>query len=436
MGSSALAAALAAAAVGILLVLLVPARLARATALSLALVVAVVGATLTAGSNVSMASMASMAFGSVLLGISIVRVRSSSSGERLLQGVLCAWWVLAMLSTLIMHGRSVAGMLVFGTFALLVSHVALHLDRASVRFFVRVALAVMVVEVALAALEFGAGMQPLWGYLGDARANPLIEGFDRAQGTFGHPIVFGWFLAVCATLVWVDAGRLSRRLCLTFLVVVAAGLVLSGTRSAMVSFAVGVILHLVMRPGLATWMRNLLIAGGAVFVVLAIGVGSRISELTADLLDSGSWTQRIGNMARVPDLLARPPMESLFGVGWGRDDQLFVEGDLVSPFNFRVVDNMLVEALGTVGILGLLVLIVMVVIAFVRGDRASRAVTATIAAMMFSFDTMVWPFTAIALMLFFSLPRLNRNAPPERPEAVSGTEQPVTRRALNGRRTR
>ncbi|AAT89599.1 hypothetical protein ATY41_00945 [Leifsonia xyli subsp. xyli] len=301
MGSVALAAVLAAGAVAILLVLLVPARLARATALSIALVVAVVGATLTAGSNVSMAS---MAFGSVILGISLVRVRSSSSGERLLQGVLCAWWVLAMLSTLVMHGRSVSGMLVFGTFALLVSHVALHLDRASVRLFVRVTLAVMVVEVALAALEFGAGMQPLWGYLAGARANPLIDGFDRAQGTFGHPIVFCWFLAVCATLVWVDAGRLTRRWRLPLLAVVVAGLALSGTRSAMVSFAVGVILHLAMRPGLAKWMRNLLIAGGAAFVALAIGAGSRISELTADLLDSGSWAQRIGNLARIPDLLA------------------------------------------------------------------------------------------------------------------------------------
>lgn len=393
----------------ILTVLLIPVAKVRAVALAIAFLISAFSVNITATQQIYLPS---MGLAILVLVIAVLRARPPRSQQLPLQFALALWWAVILISTLVMQGRPLTGLLIYGTLALLASHVALRLDHASVRLFVRILLVVMVAEVVLGSITTLTSSTPLWGYRGDVRMNPLLsDNYPRAQGTFGHPIVFGWFMAICTVLAWTNVARLSRRMHILVLVIAAAGLAFSGTRSALLSAGVGIMLHIVARPGLSRWLRNVMIAVGVALVALLAGLGSTIESLASDLVDSGSWIQRLGNIASVPTLMQRPPMEMLFGLGWGRDAALFDKGYLYSPYNLSVVDNMYVEALGTVGLVGLLVLLVGIVFALIRGDRGSRAVTLAVLAMMFSFDTWVWLFTGVAATIFLSLPRLNKEQP-------------------------
>lgn len=410
MTGIALVVAAVAAVAAVLAVLLAPARLVRGLALGLAFCLCAFSVNDTAGKTLYLPT---MALAIVLLTLAIIRTRTGPSALRGLQTALAAWWVLLLMSSLVLGGYSLLGLLAYGTTALLASHVALRLHTGSIRLVVRIVLVLLVTEVALALAEALLDMPPVWGHRGSARDNPFLDGdLQRAQGTFGHPIVFGWFAAVSAVLVWCDAGRLSltatgRALRLVMLAVAGTGLLLSGTRSAVLAATAGVVVHVVTRPGLTRWARNLLILAGAGVLAVLLGAGGTVRSLADDLLDSGSWLQRLGNLQGVPALLARPPLEFLFGQGWGRDVELFARGYLTSRFHLHVVDDMYVEALGTVGLVGLAVLLLGIVVALIRADRAGRAVVVVVLSMMFSFDTMVWLFTGIASTVLLSLPRLS-----------------------------
>ncbi len=306
---------------------------------------------------------------------------------------------------------SIQRFLLYGGLALLLAHVALRLDRRSVRLYLRLVLAVLVAQVLLGIGEATVLAEPIWGYRGGARENPFI-GADlvRTQGTFGHPIVFGYFMALMAVLGWTNAAALSRRLRVLAILVAATGLFLSGTRSAVVAAAAAIALHLILRKGLAVWLRNVLLLGSGAAVAVAVGLGSTIEGLTVELLDSGSWVQRLGSLRSVPALLGRSPLEAWFGSGFGSDASLFERGFLRSDYHLSVVDDMFVEALATTGIIGLILLLTPAVLAFLRGDRSGRALVFCSVAMMFSFDTMVWLCTGVMATLVVCLPRSHDDA--------------------------
>ncbi len=433
MTGVALVVAAACAVAAVLAVLAAPARLVRGLALGLAFVLCAFSVNDTAGKTLYLPT---MALAIVLLALSVIRTRTGPSDLRLLQTLLVAWWALLLISSVVMGGYSLLGLLAYGTTALLAGHVALRLDADAIRLFVRIVLLLLVAEVGLAIAEALLDLTPVWGYRGSARDNPFLDGdLQRSQGTFGHPIVFGWFAAVAAVLVWCDAARLQGMrggglLRIVMLAVAATGLLLSGTRSAALAALAGVLVHLITRPGLTRWIRNLLLLGGVGALAVLLGAGGTIRSLADDLLDSGSWLQRLGNLQGVPALLARPPLELLFGQGWGRDGDLFAKGYLTSRFHLHVVDDMYVEALGTVGLVGLVVLLLGILVALVRADRAGRAVIVVVLSMMFSFDTMVWLFTGIASTVLLSLPRLKpvageEAAPSAAASAVGGAESGV-----------
>ena len=430
MSGSLLLIALLAAVIVILVVLLIPVRVVRSISLAIAFGIAAYSVNLTATRALYLPS---MIFAIVVLAIALLRTRSPRSGHLATQFTLAAWWVLVLGSVLVMHGMSVASILIYGTLALLASHIAFRLDHFSVRLFVRALLVLMLAEAILGAFEALGSAQPLWGYMGIVRENPLFNNsIDRAQGTFGHPIVYGWFMAVCAVLVWTNAAQLGRRWHLIALVVATSGLLFAGTRSAVLAAVAGIVLHIVTRPGVTRWVRNMLAAVGVVFIAALVGAGATVDRITTELLSSGSWLQRFGNISNVPALLGRPPMEFLFGQGWGRDVDLFLKGYLHSDYMLYVVDNMYVEALGTMGLIGLIAILVGLVVAFIRGDRAARALTLTVATMMFSFDTMVWLFTGIATMVLLSLPRLDKAKPQSADDEPAEGSSSQTMHAIAG----
>jgi hypothetical protein len=288
---------------------------------------------------------------------------------------------------------------------------------------------VAVIQFALGLLEVTVLHEPaIWGYRVYAdgsvfdNPNPLLDGaLVRVQGTTGHPIPFGLLMAAGLASVaarWARFAPMARYL---LLVVLSAGIVLSGSRSIVLA-VLAVAAYLLLTSARAN--RSLRI----VFVVLGSIVAATlladdIAALVAKLLGSGSYENRAGALASVPGLLARPLPETLFGSGVGSELSLYARG-LLPQNGFTVIDNQPVTTLATQGLLGLLILVLVFAAALRSGDRTTVAATVLFAVLLFSFDWILWTSIVTLFAVLVGLqpaPPANPSPSPQSPPA-SGRE--------------
>jgi hypothetical protein len=271
--------------------------------------------------------------------------------------------------------------------------------------------------VALALLEFVFGLvellvthEPaLWGYKiyadGSVFDNPnklLGQSLVRVQGTTGHPIPYGvvMVLGVVALVaqwrVYAPVFRyLALAACLT-------GLLLSGSRGVFIALALALVYLLLTSRSTHRATRILSVALiGALALVL---FWSDLVEVASVFFDSGSYTNRSGALSSVPLLLDRPALESFFGSGIGSQLTLYARG-LLPQNGFLVVDNQLVTTLGTAGLVGLTLLVAVIVVGFRSAPRAAKAMILIFAAMLFSFDFLVWSSMATLFVMVLAMPR-------------------------------
>jgi hypothetical protein len=383
----------------VLLMVVVPPRMIRGLAVSFALVAVSFGMANLAPSGVR--SGASMAAIGVLV-LALVRSRASTSGGVRFWTV-AAWWGFISLSVLLTGSYGTNRIVLYFGLGTLVAYVASSLTRPELRMVYGTIAGLAAAQVGLAVVEILVLPEPVWGYTGMVRHNPFVNDlYARGQGTFGHPIVFAVYFGVAVIVAWSNPARWSPRWRLVNLTVATFGLALSGTRSAVASVAVGLLVHVALNRSLTSWLRSLLGVGAVVVVLLNIDIG--IGTIVANLLDSGSWTHRLGALESVPALLGRPPLEAWFGHGFGNENILYDRG-LMQQIYLRAVDNMLVYALGTLGIVGLAVLLVFWAVAFWFADRTVKAVLAMLFAMFFSFDLFTWMNAGVLASLMIALPR-------------------------------
>jgi hypothetical protein len=388
----------AAALAGVVLLILVPPRIVRGIALSSALLVLTLFGNDTAPTTVwQLSFVASIGF----LLLAVVRSRATIAGGVRFVAV-ALWWAYVTAGVLVMSSYSVTRVLLYFTLAVLAAWVASSLDQSELRLFYSALIWVAALQALIGILELFVFGEPVWGYRGMARENPFFDGeYDRVQGTMGHPIPYSVLQAAGFIVAWSNPARWRWGWRLLALAVCAAGLVISGTRSAALAVVVALLVHLAMNTRLTTWLRGLFAVGAVGVVLVNIDVG--IPKLVEELLDSGSWTHRLGALESVPTLLARQTGEALFGNGFGSELLLYERGYMQQHY-LQVVDNMIVYALGTMGVIGLIVFLAWWLIGFVFADRVVRALLVMFFAMFFSFDVLVWMYTGILLSLVMALP--------------------------------
>lgn len=371
------------------------------------------------------------AFCAVLLCIAIGRVRLRRPPLRSAFTVMAAWWAFLALGILVNGSYSLPRMVAYFGLAVLIALVASQLTARERVLVLRAVVVVAAVESLWAAVELVAHLTPLWGYRGDyVRTNPLFgDSIARAQGSMGHPIVLGMITGIGVLLVWTNRVGFRPGVRAAAFVVCGGGVVLSGTRSVLLALVVAVVVHLLLRGRLAAWLRNTVLVAVAATVVVLLNFG--ISRLVDELVASGSWVHRIGSIAAVPDLLARPLGQSLWGSGFGSEVSLFTHGYIPSTYGLQVVDDFLVYLLGTTGIVGLAGFLAITVWAFVRADRQGRALVVFFVLMFLSFDVLVWTYAGLVLTMFYVLPPEARV--PSRPEPRTDAAAPP---ALVGARSR
>ncbi|ROS47972.1 hypothetical protein [Frigoribacterium sp. PhB24] len=323
----------------------------------------------------------------------------------------------ATTATLVFFAFSIVCVLVFrpGTTVLMaelaavgvgVSALVATSSRRDVTIFVRGLVGLGFVQVVLGALELTVTHRPIpWGYKVLATGRSFVSdnkilpgGLVRVEGTLGHPIPYAVFLAVCLVVVLVARRAFPAWFAAVAVLVLSAGILLSGSRSVVAAVLLAVT-YVLTTSEARTRAMKIVLAGLAV-VAGSAALASEIVDAVGTLVSSGSYENRMGALRSVPGLLARPALEVAFGSGFGSEPELYARGFLPQD-GFTVVDDQLVTTFATFGIVGVACFVVALVVAVVHASRAGRAVLVVMIVMLFSFDYLVW-FSMSALLWAFS----------------------------------
>lgn len=238
-----------------------------------------------------------------------------------------------------------------------------------------------------------------------ALRNEIIPSMTRAQGTLGHPLPYAFTLILGCALLMRSAG--SRKFGKFLLwVLLASGVIASGSRNAIVLFVIVTMLGLI-KP------RS---AGRFGFAAFAAAIGGilalpMIMEQVERLTGSGSVFHRVGALESIDSLIFdRGIIPFLVGDGTASTPRLFASGFLQSD-GLQAVDNQYVLTLAQEGTIGMIILLLILAFAFRRADATLKLLLFAVVAEGMIFDLLTWPSMAIYAWVFIAAAMGNKPAP-------------------------
>lgn len=345
--------------------------------------------------------------GAFVLGVAVLvlaELRSSrrAQGSAPLLAMIVSWWGLVILVVALTQSYNVSALMLQAAFVLTMVWSISRSTAVDLSWLVTSILVLAAAQTLLGAAEVFGDVEPLWGYRGGLeRENPFQTDLVRAQGTMGHPIVLGYLEGLAVVLAWANPFGLRQAVRLPLLGAAVVGVVLSGTRSAVLVAAIAIVAHIVLRLDAFRLLRGLFLLLAAAVLVAVLDFG--LTQLALDTVDSGSWVHRLGSLQAVPNLLGREGWELWWGSGYGSERELFSRGYIVLTYGLPVVDNFFVYLLGTTGIVGLALTLAILVFAFLRGQRYVKAAVVYVTGMFFSFDTTVWFSSGVLMFVMLAL---------------------------------
>jgi hypothetical protein len=345
--------------------------------------------------------------------------------------------VLSLCSTLsVLHHGDAPDMfdgLLTGVLLVGVLLLATTCSRSDVRFLIRGLIGLALVELAVALLSTFAGVAEPWGYLGTGEtslgANPLLPALGaRSLGTLAHPLPFGLLMGAGAVLALFTPWTRHWQPRLAVASALTAGILLSGSRSAVIAAVIAVVVGLLLPAGrsrkAATLRLGAAVATAAVLFTVDVGNLAVFSSLEG----TGSLEHRLGALDAAGRLMGRPLLELFFGSGGGSLVALYADRYLQTD-GFLAVDNQLVQTFAVAGLVGVVCLLALVVLGLVRGDRGSRPAAVFMLVMFFSFDVLTWESAAV---LFTILVALASAGPPVPAHLLGAAREPAGASAEDG----
>lgn len=246
---------------------------------------------------------------------------------------------------------------------------------------------------------------PIWGYWlegGNRSSNSLfLDQFHRAQGLSSHSIVYSLCVLLALSFVLADGVRWSIPTRILAGACLICGLVLSGTRSAVLAALLIVTVYglLELRRMSGKFIFVFFVFLATAYFLHAKSASSFLKEVSSDLLGSGSFNHRLDGLKAVGDVAQdRGLLAFLFGEGGASVPALFASGYLQQD-GLAVVDNQLVTSFLVGGLLGFLALISCIVAGLAPRGLIGMAMLA-VGVMIFSFDLLTWP---AGVVLFYGL---------------------------------
>lgn len=238
-------------------------------------------------------------------------------------------------------------------------------------------------------------------------ANPFVPDLDRSYGLLGHPLPYSLVLVAAVGLALRVTSWTTRRRVL-IVVVLCAGIAMSGSRNSMIMVMFMLLVFPASRP--LTFGRGVaavLIGSGVLLWVSSTGVlDPALDEFTA----SGSYYHRVAAYEAFGSLLGQLDIASgLIGNGVASLPRLF-DQQLLQTDGFEVVDNQFVSVLAQAGLIGLIAFAALNLGAVQRAGFALRPGVIAVVASSFVFDWLTWPSTAAlgALVMGSALSRVGR----------------------------
>lgn len=269
-----------------------------------------------------------------------------------------------------------------------------QLDRARLRTIALVLLALGIAESGLAVIEPFAFPGHLWvsapvdidGMIKTLK-NPFFGGYQRSQGTFGHPLALGILLVIAFALLIRVLSDMKLPVRLAGGAALVVGLLFTGDRSCLLAAL------LIFIAGTRLTSARVFISlgvalAGTLFVVAANTVGG---STVSNFASSGSYLHRVSAYGLIWRLMSTQPLAAAFGGnGFGSTQRLFDKGMLQTD-GFNVVDNQFVLTQAQGGILALAALVVLALLAIRYARPQLRPVILFAIAVSVIFDWMSWP---------------------------------------------
>ncbi|MBM7473424.1 hypothetical protein [Subtercola frigoramans] len=260
----------------------------------------------------------------------------------------------------------------------------------------------VIVEFCLAWSEEFGGAKALWPLSNGtdvigSRYNTVLSSLPgRALGSTGQPIPLG--ALACAGLVvciWLLIER-RRYGYIAIAGLAVATLIFAGSRTAIIAAMVATLYLLLTRSRLSS--IPLYLAGGG---LLLIGLfNSSILDLLgfSDFSDSTSYSHRVGVLGYVPELLNRGSLEFLFGSGYTTIANALQNSSAGSD-GITVFDQEYVRTAWGSGLLGLVLLAGVLISGWRRSDKLGRMLLIVMAILFASWDALGWnmAFTIFAI---------------------------------------
>ncbi|WP_285189975.1 hypothetical protein [Rhodococcus sp. MEB041] len=294
-------------------------------------------------------------------------------------------------------------------------------------------IAIVTAQAAYAVYEAREGIDPLWrGATVDSatgRSTPLrselIEGYFRAQATYGHPLVLASACLMAVVLVVTTDAVLKNSHRFLLVGVLSAGIVASGSRNAVIILA-GVLLFVWGARNWRVTAARALFFGTPLAFIAVILLWDRIQEF----IGTGSFYHRAGAFDVVTKLFERRDLVPLMvGDGSASTPRLQRQGVLQSA-TFVAIDNQFILLFIQYGLLGLGLVAALILLGFRSKDRGLRLVMAVWLVQFFVFDVLAWPSAAMLLWLAVGIGAYT--APTAVPESVE--DRPVERPYAQRRR--
>ncbi|WP_394769548.1 O-antigen ligase family protein [Lacisediminihabitans sp.] len=257
---------------------------------------------------------------------------------------------------------------------------------------------VIVFEVLLGLAEEFLGLKAMWPRANgtDVIANrvnsivPFLAG--RAMGSTSQPIPYGVLLGFALIVCLWFAVRRKSALLYSAAALAFVGMLLSGTRSALLgvgaAIALWALLALRHRLRILIPVLAVIVVGAVTTLVVVLTSGDRA------LLTSDSVLHRLGILETAANLLKRNAADFLFGRGYQSMGVLIRSGVVHGVAGIDVFDEEFVRTIASVGLIGLLLLIAAIALGLRRGNQLSRLLIVFIVLGFFAYDALSWRLSA------------------------------------------
>jgi hypothetical protein len=271
------------------------------------------------------------------------------------------------------------------------------MNEAERRIALRSLIAIAGAQALYSLAEVIFGLPAIWGRsLTDSGAiaaggyNQILSGLVRSQGTVGNPLPLALLLLLAVALVLAGHGPMRGLGRNALLVLLIAGCVASGSRSALVVALIFILFGTQRRP----W-KSLVIggAGSALILLVAAAAGFFSSDVYLRFQNGSSVSHRSGALESVPRLIENQELiTNLFGNGYFSAYSVYAKG-LLQRGNFFAVDNQFVMTLVEGGLVTLAVLVALC-ISMLKLGRHYRMGIIALVLFFATFDLMAWPIGA------------------------------------------